>query len=346
MPPNEAESGAGFEVLPWHHPVWERWQQARRRGHLHHALLITGTAGTGKAWFADMLARSMLCGNPGESGMPCGECRDCRWLRAGNHPDYRTLQPDADSKSGEIKIDAVRELAGGEALSAQSGGYKITLISPAERMNRYAANALLKTLEEPVASSLFVLISARPAALPATVRSRCQRLHLPLPDEALALNWLKPRCPEGSDDLLALRLANGAPLAALRLLSSDMLPRREDLLREFLQLGRGAINPVPCAAAWMKLDLPLLFEWMGTWVADILRLGAGQGEARLNNPDHAAALAEQATRLDAAALHRFWQRLVEARGQLDGSNLNPQLLLENLLTHWYDIGVHQPHGRT
>ncbi len=264
----------------------------------------------------------------------------------GNHPDYQVLEPDPESKSGEIKIDAIRELSLSESLSAHAGGYKLTVIVPAERMNHYAANALLKTLEEPTAYRLFLLLSARPNSLSATVRSRCQHTHIPAPPEDLALKWLRPRWRGEQDSLLALRLANGAPLAALALMGSEMLGHREDLLREFLELGRGGGNPVSCAAAWMKLDLPLLFEWMAAWVADILRLGAGQGQARLCNPDHGGALAEQAGRIEAAVLHRYWQRLTQARTQLSTSNLNPQLLLETLLSHWHYIGARGSHGRT
>ncbi len=343
---NSAQVPDAFEPLPWQRPFWGSLQQARRSGRLHHALLITGLAGIGKAWFARALAQSLLCSQPDSAGTPCGECRNCHWLRVGNHPDYRILEPDPESKSGEIKIDAVRDLSQSESLSAQAGGYKLTVIAPAERMNHYAANALLKTLEEPTSSSLFVLLSTRPNALPATVRSRCQHIHFPVPAEDLALAWLTRRWSSDLDCLLTLRLANGAPLAALDLMDSDMLRRREALLNEFLELGRGGGNPVSCAAAWMKLDLPLLLDWMGAWVADMLRLEAGQGQARLTNPDHGGALAEQAGRVHAASLHRYWQRLTEARTQLSGSNLNPQLVLETLLSHWHYIGAREHHGRT
>lgn len=325
---------AEFAPLPWHRGLWHQVQQARGDDRLHHALLIVGMRGLGKMQLARNLAHSLFCHDTDAGGIPCGHCRGCRLFLAGSHPDLRRVEPDPESKSGEIKIDAIRDLAQEEGLCAHSGGNKVVIIAPAERMNGAAANSLLKTLEEPTPSTQMLLVTAHPGRLLPTIRSRCQQLHLPPPPESEALAWLREHTGV-ADPSLALRLANGAPLEAQRLLDPELLRQREQALEAFLALGEGRADPVATAEAWMKMDLPLLFEWLGGWVADILRLGSRQPTPRLNNPDRAKQLALHAGK-SPLQLHRFWQQVVES-GELLHTNLNPQLMLESLLAQWSDM---------
>jgi len=326
---------AEFALLPWQQALWLKVMQARSAGRLHHALLIAGMRGMGKIRLARSLAHSLLCHSPDAGGIPCGTCRGCRLFQAGNHPDLHRVEPDPESKSGGIKIEAIRDLAQEGSLSAHSGGYKVVIIAPAERMNGPAANSLLKTLEEPTASTQMVLVTAHPGRLLATIRSRCQQLHLMPPPESKALAWLRERTGV-EDPLLALRLANGAPLEAERLLDPELLRQREQALDAFLALGEGRGDPVGTAGAWMKMDLPLLFEWLGGWVADILRLCSRHPTPRLNNPDRGEQLARLSAGMSPVQLHRFWQRVVET-AELLQTNLNPQLMLESLLAQWSDM---------
>ncbi len=324
-----------FALLPWHQESWNKIVLSHRDGRLHHALLIAGMRGLGKVQLARNLAHFLLCQSPDAGGIPCGACRGCRLLQAGNHPDLFRVEPDAESKSGEIKIEAIRNLVQAGSLCAHSGGSRVVIIAPAERMNGPAANSLLKTLEEPTPSTQMVLVTAHPGRLLPTIRSRCQRLHLVPPPEPEALAWLRERA--GVDDpLLALRLASGAPLEAERLLDPELLRQREQALDAFLALGEGRGDPVGTAGAWMKMDLPLLYEWLGGWVADILRLGSRHPSPRLNNPDRAEQLARQSAGMSQVQLHHFWQRVVET-GELLRTNLNPQLMLESLLAQWSDM---------
>ncbi len=329
----------GFELLPWQQEPWLRFLQARAEDRLHHAYLISGLPGVGKRQFARSMGQALVCRQPDDEGRPCGVCKDCHLFQVGNHGDFRFLEPDKDSKSGEIKVDAVRELAAADSLSSQAGGYKIVVIDPAERMNAYAANSLLKTLEEPASSSIYLLLTARPQSLLPTIRSRCQALPIAVPGEQQAMQWLSARAEAGANPLTALRLAGGAPLAALALLQREELGQRDGLLKAFLQLAAGKGDPVALAAAWTKLDLPLLFEWMGGWVADMLRLASGHEAPHLSNPDRAEALARRAAAIDPARLHRYWVKLTRAQRQLDSTNLQPQLLLESLLCEWSGIGA-------
>jgi len=324
-----------FEILPWQRAAWERVQQARRNDRLPHAQLITGLPGLGKLHFAYHLAHALLCTVPAADGSPCGRCRGCHLFQVGNHPDLRRIGPDPESKSGEIKVDAIRDLADLAGLSAQAGGYKVVIVAPAERMNRNAANSLLKTLEEPTPSTLLFLVSAEPGRLLPTLRSRCQRLPLTIPAEDEALAWLATRAA-GADPLLALRLAHGAPLTALQFFDPERMQRRREALEAFFGLAAGRGDPLAIAEHWLSLDLPLMFEWLSGWLADMLRLQVGAHPIWLNNPDIADALAHHAMGRDPVGLHRLWSQAVEARRQLQ-TNLNPQLLLETLLIQWSGV---------
>jgi DNA polymerase III subunit delta' len=319
---------------PWLGPHWASLQRARASGRLPHALLIDGPAGVGKRQLANLLVRSLLCTDPSPDGLPCGQCADCRLNQAGNHPDLVRLGPDPDSKSDEIKVAGIRDLIESEGLTPSRGVHKLILIDPADRLNPSAANALLKTLEEPASGTLFCLISERSDALTATVRSRCQSLTLGLPDEALAQDWLAGQL-SGGDARLLLRLAHGAPLRALSLADPALLARREAAFSGFVAVGQGRRDPVAEAQAWSDLGPRVALEWLGGWVGDLLRLTVNRA-AYLGNPDKREPLADLAERLNPEDGHRYLQRILRRRASQD-TPLNPQLLHEALLIDWAQV---------
>jgi len=314
---------------PWMRAPWERFWRARQAGRLPHALLLAGAAGIGKGLFAEALAAALLCPRVTSAGLACGHCEDCQLLRAGNHPDRALLGPDPDAKTQEIRVDAIRELIQGEALSAHRGQYKIILIDPAHQLNRAAANSLLKTLEEPSAQTVMILVSAEPNRLPATIRSRCQCLTMPLPTESMALAWLSERAGD-ADPRQLLRLAPGAPVKALAYRDSDLVARREERFAGFQGVVRGACDPIAEAGAWNTLDSRLSCQWLSSWVSDLLRLAADRDCVHLTNPDKRADLLRLVERLDAAQLHVVLQRIFYARAVVD-TTINKQLLLESIL---------------
>ena len=180
------------ERLPWHRPQWRRVERGIRDGRVPHALLLRGTAGNGKAMFAGRLAAALLCrsGNP-----PCRVCDSCRLSAAGSHPDRFDVTIREDRR--EIVVDQIRDLVHSVGLTARLGGYKAVIVNPAEQMNRHAANTLLKTLEEPPGTTVFVLVSSNHALLLPTIRSRCQMIDFPVSDREVAVNWLRAQVLEG-----------------------------------------------------------------------------------------------------------------------------------------------------
>ncbi|AUB82312.1 DNA polymerase III subunit delta' [Candidatus Thiodictyon syntrophicum] len=326
---------ADGELLPWLEPAWARLRQAQAADRLPHALLVVGARGLGKRRLATLFARALLCPTPRPDGLACGVCADCRLSAAGSHPDLARVAPDPESKSGEIPIDAIRELTERAVLTPVRGARKVILIDPADRMNAAAANALLKTLEEPAGNTLLMLIAEQPGRLPATIRSRCQLLKLAVPPSDQALAWLTPLLGEAAAP--RLRLAYGAPLRALEEFDQATLDSRDTLVRSFIGIGRGELDPVAAAVAWSAAGARLSLDCLADCLCDLLRLMASPAPPRLADPGLAPALAAFAAYVDPGAAQRLLRRVFAARGLLE-STINALMQLESLLIEWARVG--------
>ncbi|MBN7797720.1 DNA polymerase III subunit delta' [Parahaliea mediterranea] len=298
--------------LPWQGEAWSRWHQQLEQGRLPHALLLAGSPGIGKARLALALARLLLCHRP-SAGHNCGECSACELSRSGAHGDFRWLQPEGESRV--IKIDQIRQGVDFANWTAGFGQRKVLVIAPADSMNTNAANALLKSLEEPAANTHLVLVCHRLHGVPATIRSRCQLLKLPLPPAEAALQWLDSVTGDRQVSADLLQLAEGRPLAA------------EALYRESAADGalalRAALDALVAGRAAVPELLPLLGELSA---AELLAMLAAYTEAHIRGMD-AGALAREGR--DAfALLDALRQQQAAVAG---GSNPNRQLLCESLL---------------
>ncbi len=324
-------------AFPWHRAELERLLADRE--HLPHALLVHGRAGIGKIEFARALGAGVLCEDP-RDGLACGRCVSCHWLSQGNHPDYREIVPEAAEEEAEpvegesarpekvkslvIKIDQIRAISDFIALSTHRSGFRVLLLHPAEALHPGAANALLKTLEEPPPRTLIVLVSDQPARLLPTIRSRCRLLALATPPQAEALEWL--RSQDVAQPASALAAAGGAPLLAQEL----SRPAEAELRRRVLaELARpGGADPLQFAASVERDMVERMIYWMQTWVQDLLRVRLA-GEAR-HHGEFAAVLKARAKSSDIDALFALDRELAEAR-RLAHHPLNVRLLAEHLL---------------
>jgi DNA polymerase-3 subunit delta' len=319
-------------LLPWQDGAWTTLMAQHRAGRMTHGLLIAGRRGLGKRELAFRLAQALLCEDA--AAAPCGRCRGCARFVAGTEPDLHhvtRLVDDEGKQAKDISVAQLRELIATLQLSAHGQGWRCAIIEPAETMNASAANALLKTLEEPPARTIIVLVTARPDRLPATIRSRCQRLDLRVPPVAQAVAWLGARAPRDDWDLW-LGLADGAPLAAEALAASPLAAQRSAWARTLLDLPEGRGDPLKLAEEWGRVDPRLPLRWWASVVADLIVL-AQAGDGRLRNPDLAAVLRNLGGRLHLAALHRFLGSLQRAQQMLE-TNVNHALVLEALLIAW------------
>ena len=180
-------------IPPWLVATWQRLLDAQRHARLGQALLLSGPLGVGKRVLAERLSGMLLCATPQADGSACGACSDCRLLEAGNHPDLLLLEPATEGASGEIRAEQVRQLCARETLTPMRGSTKVLTVVPADAMNLFATNSLLKTLEEPAESTVWVLITEHPQRLSQTIRSRCQQISMISPQSAQALPWLESR---------------------------------------------------------------------------------------------------------------------------------------------------------
>jgi DNA polymerase-3 subunit delta' len=319
-------------LLPWLVSTFADLQQRRAQGRLAHALMFVGPAGIGKHQLAERFAQSLLCAQPHADGQPCGHCHACSLYAAGTHPDLFRLSPEEDSKN--IRIDQIRALIEGMSLSSHYGRHKVVILNPADAMNIAAANALLKTLEEPPADTILLLVTDRPSFLPATIRSRCQTLRMALPARDEAQAWLATQLGNPEEAAVLLALAGGAPLAALDL-ADEQLARRQEMLNGWQQLASGKADPVKLAADWVKPGLRLPITWIYGWVADMIRLRNG-GENQLTNQDAKAALQNLAEELDLTRLYGLLDRVTETI-KLANSQVNPQTLMEGILLYWSNL---------
>jgi len=305
----------------WHAPVWRRLEAYLSQDRLPHALLLQGPAGIGKRRLALTLARRILC----EDGRACGRCPACRLLAGGNHPDLLTLAPEPGRP---LTVDRIRELIETLTLTPQYGRGRVVVLEAADRMNPAAANAFLKTLEEPAPDTVILLLCEQVSRLPATIVSRCQRLPLIPPPRQEAEKWLVAQGFPAPQAGLALALNGGAPLAAKAWLEGDEPERRRRFLETLEALLSGRRDPVVLAGEWQTEVPERLSVWLLTVVADLVRLGHGAGQG-LVNVDCRERLQDWAEKLDLNQVFGVWERLLSWRRELQ-SPLNQTLVLESL----------------
>src|SRR6267142_4688762 len=269
-------------MFNWQEPAWATWTKVR--GRLPHAVLIESGEGWGELEFAQAIARSLLCENPEADTRACGVCKACGWFALGNHPDFRLIVPESlapeseegaesgKKRSDQVRIEQVRELADFLAVGTHRGGLRVILIYPSEAMNANTQNALLKSLEEPPPATVFLLVATQPNRLLPTVRSRCLRFTLPLPEVERVLPWLKEQGIEGPE--AALSAVGGAPLAALKAAAS------EADRRAFIEgIRRTRFDPIALAEAVQRVPLVDFVGWLQRWSFDLL-LARATGRVR------------------------------------------------------------------
>lgn len=327
-------------------PALLPWQRAplsamlAQREHWHHGTLLHGPAGFGLRRLGLHLAQGLLCRHAPD-GLACGQCDACHLYLTGGHPDFRLVlrtHVEKSESSGErrlrdeIIVDQVRELIDGFLyLTSHRQGAKVVMIYLAEEMNNAAANALLKSLEEPPSRTYFLLISHRLHLLRPTVISRCRRLPAPQPTAEQASDWLAAL--GAADPPLLLAQAGGAPLKALTMNDPTYQAERSRFLSRLAEPRRLSIigmgGEVDAGArAVKKARLQAWFDWLATWSFDVAACAAGA--APRYHLDFAPQLSRLAVTVAPLAILRYHRELLRDRALLSHP-LNSRLVAENAL---------------
>ncbi len=324
------------EAYPWQDSLWQ--QMAGRAQHAH-AYLLHGPVGIGKRALAERLMASLLCQRL--NGLQaCGECKSCLLLAAGSHPDNYVLEPEEADKA--IKVDQVRDLVSFVVQTAQMGGRKVVLIEPVEAMNINAANALLKSLEEPSGNTVLLLVSHQPSRLLPTVKSRCVQQACPLPSEQASLAWLATALPDSSEAerIELLSLAAGSPLTAVSLKAQGVREQRAQVVDGVKKLLKQQQSPTQLAEGWKDIPLLLLFDWFCDWSHLILRYQLTEDEQALGLEDMRKVLQYMAQKSAQSRVLAIQDWILAQRQKImSKANLNRVLLLEALLVQWMGLAA-------
>ena len=315
-------------------------------GHVAHAYLFAGPRGIGKATLALRMAQALVCER--SDGSPCLECRACRRVAHGNHPDVRTIslasqaaprKPD-EPKSRELRIDTVREWQRDIDLRPFEANRRVFILDDADKLNEQAANAMLKTLEEPPPYAVLILVAQGAGDLLPTIVSRCRVLRLrPLQREQVAAA-LQSRYGLSEADARLLAAWSGGRFGWAVAAANDpeLLEQQQAQLDALGELRAGSrvarLKWAEERAKEYRADQESVDEWLllwQSWWRDVLLVATDCAEA-ITYLDGSTELADVASAVSLLSVHDFLCRLDRTREQL-ADNVNPQLDLENLALH-------------
>ncbi|HEX8886263.1 MAG TPA: DNA polymerase III subunit delta' [Noviherbaspirillum sp.] len=337
------------KTLPWQSQSWLQVMQMRER--FPHAVLLHGPQGIGKTLFAEQLAQALLCEAPLADGHACGQCLACGWFAQYAHPDYRRVRPEnledagaADesaaetvkaakaekSASKEIRIEQIRALANFINVSTHRSGRRVVLLYPAEALNAIAANALLKTLEEPPPATVFLMVTHNIDLLLPTIVSRCRKVPLSMPGAAQALAWLQEQGVAEADSWLAEQ--GGAPLSAL---TQSQTGSREAVETLLAHLAKPAAEAALKTADQLQKSSPVeVTSWLQRWLYDVFSVKFS-GKIRYY-PKHRREIDALAMRADPVKLLAVMKSMNERRAIADHP-LSPKLFIEDMLLDYSTV---------
>ncbi|MGL4767831.1 MAG: DNA polymerase III subunit delta' [Formosimonas sp.] len=341
-------------ILPWHTALFDTWRQLAQHAH---AYLVVAPQDTGGEQLLHSMAASVLCETPA-APQACGTCASCQLIRAHSHPDFRVVRPSIwdvqheieelrpEKPSKEISIAQIRELANMVNQTSHRGGQRVIVLYPAHKLNANAANALLKTLEEPPANTLFLLLAHDVRQILPTIVSRCQRLTAPAPTLEAASAYLTQQHGANPNWATYLSTENNAVMRVAQLHDTNYFTLQNQLADE---LARGKqLNALKIAETFDKhikdadkarlagqahsVDLFAVITWLQRWTHDLASAAQTQQPPRYY-PQHHKAIHQLAAHADPLKLHAWQQQLATEKRSSDHP-LTLKTWLEKLLMQY------------
>jgi DNA polymerase-3 subunit delta' len=316
---------------PWLSAPYRQLVGQYQSGRGHHAMLMHAANGMGDAALVYGLSRWLLCQHQ-DGEKSCGKCHSCQLMIAGNHPDWHVLMPEKGKNS--LGVDPVRQLIETLYNYSQQGGAKVVWVPEAELLTEAAANALLKTLEEPPAKTYFLIGCRETSGLLATLRSRCFYWHLPTPDEVPTTQWIGRQL--NADPVAiktALRLSNGTPLAALALLQPERWKQRMALCQQ-LATSCQQRDMLSLMIQLNHDDVADRLQWLCSLLLDAIKWQQNAGQFIINH-DQQPLIAQIAGLQANDALQKSVQAWMHCRQQLlTIIGVNRELILTEQLLEW------------
>jgi DNA polymerase III subunit delta' len=318
------------KLCPWLCPALEHLQAARRAQRLGHAWLIAGPAGIGKLNLALVAARQLLDANASPPGtLSVAEAVGALGTLhepADHHADLHWIRPEEEKAT--ISVEQIRDLTDALHMTAHGGRAKVVIIEPADAMTPAAANALLKTLEEPAGDAYLLLLSKQPDRLPPTIRSRCQRLDVPRPSQAELAPWIGARDATAFADLW--QMTGGSPLRIAAMINDASSIKTKELRTDITAISEDSADPLAVAKTWVDGDVELALIWLTRELNAELRRRLGPEGSTAVTVRADLALHNALRPLTLKTLFEQYDKAERLLNQI-GSGLNLELAIQALL---------------
>ncbi|MBF0785063.1 DNA polymerase III subunit delta' [Muribacter muris] len=318
-------------LYPWQTATYQALSNAFLNGRGHHALLFKTELGLGTDTLVRHFAHWLLCQHP-QGNLACGQCKSCLLTQAENHPDFHLIHP-LDGK--DIGIDQIREMTARLQQFAQQGGNTVVYIQDADRLTEAAANALLKTLEEPPQQCYFLLEAPLSAPILATIQSRCQTWLIHTPEHQIAYDWLQSHCPNTEPQSIdvSLRLCRHRPLICKDFLETDRLTQRKTFFQTFWRFYKS--RDVWFMLKAFSTDIPQLLtelEWLESFFSDAVKakLAITNGWLNLDLEKGVQLFSQQLSTRQLLAGHQILQQTQQDLREINA--VNAELIVMDCLT--------------
>ena len=322
------------QEYPWHQNTWQKFIQARSQNHLPHAILLSGEEGIAKLALAQRMAKSLLCMNTVTSAADaCNECQSCKTYESGANPDFTHISLLEDKQ--QIGVDQIRALSNFLNYSRSYNTNRVVILNPVERMNLNAANSLLKSLEEPSAHTVIILVTAKVSQLLPTIKSRCQLYNVTTPSKVESIDWLQQHQhsqEHAIDAEAALAITVNKPLKAITINQED-LDNKNQFFQDLSSVINENITITEMAKKWEKHDFEALLNWQILLIQkaikhSLIKNKDNDGSATSNNP--------LTKHLSTEDHWQLYQSLIKQK-QYIHTSVNSLMFVENMIMLWLKV---------